>query len=131
LYYLINRFSLTGTGLSSVVDATSDGENINKNTILALVRFSPSGVVCLELERRMGLNRARVTKFVTNLQTIKINREDGGFIVHRSCPIALLQILLKKGGDSTTNVSQELSNGLNIFPKGILAAGQGPFYLPV
>jgi glucokinase-like ROK family protein len=67
-------------------------KNINKHTVLDLIRFSPKGISRAEIARRMGLTRAAVTAIVNDLLTIGIIREAGGINVHNGRPPVVLEI---------------------------------------
>ncbi len=67
-------------------------KNINKYTILDLIRFSSGGVSRVVLARRMGLTRAAVTAIVNDLLSTGIIREAGGIHVHSGRPAVELEI---------------------------------------
>ncbi len=50
-------------------------KNINKHSVLDLIRFSPSGISRADIARRMGLTRAAVTAIVNDLMATAIIRE--------------------------------------------------------
>jgi glucokinase-like ROK family protein len=67
-------------------------KNINKHTVLDLIRFSPGGISRVELARRMGVTRAAVTAIVNDLLATRIIREAGGINVHSGRPPVVLEI---------------------------------------
>jgi glucokinase-like ROK family protein len=67
-------------------------KNINKYTVLDLIRFSTGGISRVELARRMGLTRAAVTAIVNDLLATGIIREAGGIHVHSGRPAVELEI---------------------------------------
>ena len=72
-------------------------KNINKYTVVDLIRFSPSGNSRVEIARRMGLTRAAVTVIVNDLLTTGIIREAGGINVHSGRPPVVLEIDPSRG----------------------------------
>jgi glucokinase-like ROK family protein len=67
-------------------------KNINKHSVLDLIRFSPGGISRAELARRMGLTRAAVTAIVNDLLATRIIQEAGGLPVHSGRPPVVLEI---------------------------------------
>lgn len=67
-------------------------KNINKHTVLDLIRFSPGGIARVEIARRMNLTRAAVTAIVNDLLSTGIIREAGGINVHSGRPPVVLEI---------------------------------------
>ena len=67
-------------------------KNVNKHTVLDLIRFSPNGISRVELSRRMGLTRAAVTAIVSDLLPTRIIREAGGINVRSGRPPVVLEI---------------------------------------
>ena len=67
-------------------------KNINKHTVLDLIRFSPGGIARVEIARRMNLTRAAVTAIVSDLLTTGIIREAGGINVRSGRPPVVLEI---------------------------------------
>jgi glucokinase-like ROK family protein len=67
-------------------------KNINKSTILDLIRFSTGGISRVELARRMGLTRAAVTTIVNDLMATGIIREAGDIHISSGRPPVELEI---------------------------------------
>jgi glucokinase-like ROK family protein len=72
-------------------------KNINKHTVLDLIRFSPGGISRVELARRMNLTRAAVTAIVNDLLTTGIVREAGDLNVRAGRPPVVLEIDPSRG----------------------------------
>ena len=67
-------------------------KNINKHTILDLIRFTPGGISRVEIARQMDLSRAAVTTIVNDLLTNGIIREAESRVVHSGRPPIVLEI---------------------------------------
>ncbi len=67
-------------------------KNINKHTVLDLIRFSPTGIARVELSRRMGLTRAAVTAIVNDLLATGIIREAERINARSGRPPVVLEI---------------------------------------
>lgn len=105
-------------------------KNINKHTVLDLIRFSPGGIARVEIARRMRLTRAAVTSIVNDLLTTGIIREAGGINVHSGRPPVVLEIDPTRGfvigidfgashlsilmGDLGANILEEIEIPINI-----------------
>jgi len=105
-------------------------KNINKHTVLDLIRFSPGGIARVEIARRMNLTRAAVTAIVSDLLTTGIIREAGGINVRSGRPPVVLEIDPTRGfvigidfgashlsilmGDLGANILGEIEISINI-----------------
>ena len=67
-------------------------KNINKHTILDLIRFTPGGISRVELSRRMDLSRAAVTTIVNDLLATSVIREAERLNVRSGRPPVVLEI---------------------------------------
>lgn len=67
-------------------------KNINKLTILDLIRFTPGGISRVEIARRMGLTRAAVTTIVSDLLETGVIREAESIHAHSGRPPIVLEI---------------------------------------
>jgi glucokinase-like ROK family protein len=67
-------------------------KNINKHTVLDLIRFFPDGISRVELARRMRLTRAAVSTIVNDLIASGIIREAGGIHVRSGRPAVELEV---------------------------------------
>jgi glucokinase-like ROK family protein len=72
-------------------------KNINKHTILDLIRFTPGGISRVELARRMGLSRAAVTAIVNDLLATGILREAESLNLRSGRPPIVLEIYPARG----------------------------------
>jgi glucokinase-like ROK family protein len=70
----------------------SNVKNINKHTVLDLIRFTPGGISRVEIARRMGLTRAAVTTIVNDLLDTGVIREAESIHVHNGRPPIVLEI---------------------------------------
>jgi glucokinase-like ROK family protein len=105
-------------------------KNINKHTVLDLIRFSPGGIARVEIARRMDLTRAAVTVIVNDLISNGIIREAGGINVRSGRPPVVLEIDPTRGfvvgidfgashlsilmGDMGANILEEIEIPINI-----------------
>ncbi len=67
-------------------------KNLNKYTVLDLIRFTPGGISRVEIAHRMNLSRAAVTAIVNDLLATGIVREAESRIVHSGRPPIVLEI---------------------------------------
>lgn len=67
-------------------------KNVNKHTVLDLIRFTPGGISRVEISRRMGLTRAAVTTIVNDLLETGIIREAESLSVRNGRPPIVLEI---------------------------------------
>ena len=72
-------------------------KNINKHTILDLIRFTPGGISRVEIARQMDLSRAAVTTIVNDLLTTGIIREAESRAVRSGRPPIVLEINPTRG----------------------------------
>jgi glucokinase-like ROK family protein len=72
-------------------------KNINKHTVLDLIRFTPGGISRVEIARRMGLTRAAVTAIVNDLLATGIIRESESLSVQSGRPPVILEIEPARG----------------------------------
>jgi len=105
-------------------------KNINKHTVLDLIRFSPGGIARVEIARRMNLTRAAVTAIVNDLLSTGLIREAGGINVHSGRPPVVLEMDPARGfvigidfgashlsilmGDLGANILEEIEIPINI-----------------
>lgn len=71
---------------------TPNVKNINKHTVLDLIRFAPGGISRVEIARRMGLTRAAVTAIVNDLLETGIIREAESIHAQNGRPPIVLEI---------------------------------------
>jgi len=67
-------------------------KNVNKHTVLDLIRFTPGGISRVEIARRMGLTRAAVSAIVNDLLGSGIIREAESINLHSGRPPVVLEI---------------------------------------
>lgn len=67
-------------------------KNINKHTVLDLIRFTPGGISRVEIARHMDLSRAAVTAIVSDLLVTRIIREAESRVVHNGRPPIVLEV---------------------------------------
>ena len=72
-------------------------KNINKHTILDLIRFTPGGISRVEIAHRMDLSRAAVTAIVNDLLATGIIREAESRIGRSGRPPIVLEINPNRG----------------------------------
>lgn len=72
-------------------------KNINKHTILDLIRFTPGGISRVEIARQMELSRAAVTTIVNDLLAPGIIREAERLSVRSGRPPVVLEINPARG----------------------------------
>lgn len=72
-------------------------KNINKHTILDLIRFTPGGISRVDIARRMGLSRAAITAIVNDLLATGIIREAESRLGHSGRPPIVLEINPARG----------------------------------
>ncbi len=72
-------------------------KNINKHTILDLIRFTPGGISRVEIARHMDLSRAAVTAIVNDLLATGIIREAESRNVRSGRPPIVLEINPTRG----------------------------------
>jgi len=72
-------------------------KNINKHTILDLIRFTPGGISRVEIARRMDLTRAAVTANVNDLLATGIIREAESLNIPNGRPPVVLEINPTRG----------------------------------
>jgi glucokinase-like ROK family protein len=72
-------------------------KNINKHTILDLIRFTPGGISRVEIARRMDLTRAAVTTIVNDLLDTSVIREAERLNVRSGRPPVVLEINPARG----------------------------------
>jgi glucokinase-like ROK family protein len=68
---------------------TANLKNINKHTIIDLIRFTPGGISRVELARRMNLTRAAISAIMDDLLAIGVVRETEGHYPSGRKPIVL------------------------------------------
>jgi glucokinase-like ROK family protein len=57
---------------------TSNVKNINKHSIIDLIRFTPNGISRVELARQLNLTRAAITSIIDDLQSVGLVHEVEG-----------------------------------------------------
>lgn len=72
-------------------------KNINKHTVLDLIRFTPGGISRVEIARHMDLSRAAVTTIVNDLLATSIIREAESRSVHNGRPPIVLEVNPSRG----------------------------------
>ncbi len=72
-------------------------KNINKHTVLDLIRFTPGGISRVEIARHMDLSRAAVTTIVNDLLATGIIHEAESRIVNNGRPPIVLEINPSRG----------------------------------
>jgi glucokinase-like ROK family protein len=72
-------------------------KNINKHTILDLIRFTPGGISRVDIARRMQLSRAAITAIVNDLLATGIIREAESRLGHSGRPPIVLEINPTRG----------------------------------
>ncbi|MBN2386234.1 MAG: ROK family transcriptional regulator [Anaerolineales bacterium] len=72
-------------------------KNINKHSVLDLIRFTPGGISRVEIARQLGLTRAAVTAIVNDLQACGIIREAESLTSHNGRPPIVLEINASRG----------------------------------
>lgn len=68
---------------------TQSVKNINKHTIIDLIRFTPGGISRVELARQMNLTRAAITSIINDLQAAGLVREVENQLTGGRKPIVL------------------------------------------
>ncbi len=68
---------------------TANLKNLNKHTIIDLIRFTPGGISRVELARRMNLTRAAISAIMDDLLAIGVVRETEGHYPSGRKPIVL------------------------------------------
>jgi glucokinase-like ROK family protein len=68
---------------------TQSVKNINKHTIIDLIRFTPGGISRVELARQMNLTRAAITSIINDLQADGLVREVENHLTGGRKPIVL------------------------------------------
>lgn len=68
---------------------TQSVKNINKHTIIDLIRFTPGGISRVELARQMNLTRAAITSIINDLQAAGLVREVENQLAGGRKPIVL------------------------------------------
>ena len=77
--------------------AFSNVKNINKHTVLDLIRFTPGGISRVEVARRLGLSRAAVTTIVNDLMECEIINETEHVNNHNGRPPVVLEVNPNRG----------------------------------
>ena len=72
-------------------------KNLNKYTVLDLIRFTPGGISRVEIARRINLSRAAVSALVGDLLATGIVREAESRNVHSGRPPIVLEINPERG----------------------------------
>jgi glucokinase-like ROK family protein len=72
-------------------------KNVNKHTVLDLIRFTPGGISRVEIARRMELTRAAVSAIVNDLMSTGIIREAESINLHSGRPPVVLEINPTRG----------------------------------
>ncbi len=72
-------------------------KNVNKYTVLDLIRFTPGGISRAELAQRMDLSRAAMTAIVNDLINCDIIRETESRSGHSGRPPIILEINASRG----------------------------------
>jgi glucokinase-like ROK family protein len=67
-------------------------KNINKHTVLDLIRFTPGGISRVEIARHMDLSRAAVSAIVNDLLATGVIREAESRNVHSGRPPIVLEV---------------------------------------
>jgi glucokinase-like ROK family protein len=75
----------------------SNVKNINKHTVLDLIRFTPGGISRVEVARRLGLSRAAVTTIVNDLMDCEIISETERINNHNGRPPTVLEVNPNRG----------------------------------
>lgn len=75
----------------------SNVKNINKHTVLDLIRFTPGGISRVEVARRLGLSRAAVTTIVNDLMECEIINETERVNSHNGRPPIVLEVNPNRG----------------------------------
>lgn len=72
-------------------------KNVNKHTVLDLIRFTPGGISRAELAQRMDLSRAAMTAIVNDLITCNAIRETESRNGHSGRPPIILEVNASRG----------------------------------
>jgi len=72
-------------------------KNINKHTVLDIIRFSSGGISRAELAQRMDLSRAAMTTIVNDLLDCHIIRETESRNRHSGRPPIILEVNALRG----------------------------------
>ena len=72
-------------------------KNINKHTVLDMIRFTPGGISRAELAQRMDLSRAAMTTIVNDLLECQIIRETESRNKHSGRPPIILEVNALRG----------------------------------
>jgi glucokinase-like ROK family protein len=71
--------------------------NLNKYTVLDLIRFTPGGISRVEIAHRINLSRAAVTAIVNDLLATSLVREAESRNVHSGRPPIVLEVNAERG----------------------------------